>query len=39
MTGLVMTKTKTQRGLLEPITLVRKPHSIQAEMGEEQGSL
>ncbi|XP_023389274.1 MYCBP-associated protein [Pteropus vampyrus] len=33
MTGLVMTKTKTQRGLLEPITHVRKPHSIQAEMG------
>ncbi|XP_014646304.1 PREDICTED: LOW QUALITY PROTEIN: MYCBP-associated protein [Ceratotherium simum simum] len=33
MTGLVMTKTKTQRGLMEPITHIRKPHSIQAEMG------
>ena len=36
MTGLVMTKTKTQRGLVEPITHIRKPRSIQAEMGEEQ---
>lgn len=34
MTGLVMTKTKAQRGLLEPITHVRKPHCIQAETGE-----
>ncbi|XP_054441502.1 MYCBP-associated protein isoform X2 [Pteronotus mesoamericanus] len=32
-TGLVMTKTKTQRGLLEPITHIRKPYSIQKEMG------
>uniref|UniRef100_A0A671G1H3 Uncharacterized protein n=1 Tax=Rhinolophus ferrumequinum TaxID=59479 RepID=A0A671G1H3_RHIFE len=28
-----MTKTKAQRGLLEPVTHIRKPHSIQAEMG------
>uniref|UniRef100_A0A8C8ZYQ9 MYCBP associated protein n=1 Tax=Prolemur simus TaxID=1328070 RepID=A0A8C8ZYQ9_PROSS len=33
MTGLVMTKTKTQRGLLEPITHIRKPHSIKEETG------
>ncbi|XP_042822992.1 MYCBP-associated protein isoform X5 [Panthera tigris] len=33
MTGLVMTKTKAQRGLLEPITHVRKPHCIQMETG------
>uniref|UniRef100_A0A8C3YW38 MYCBP associated protein n=1 Tax=Catagonus wagneri TaxID=51154 RepID=A0A8C3YW38_9CETA len=33
MTGLVMTKTKTQRGLVEPVTHIRKPRSIQAEMG------
>ncbi|XP_032728001.1 MYCBP-associated protein isoform X4 [Lontra canadensis] len=33
LTGLVMTKTKAQRGLLEPITHVRKPQCIQAEMG------
>ncbi|KAM7069101.1 MYCBP-associated protein isoform 2-T2 [Molossus nigricans] len=33
MTGLVMTKTKAQRGILEPITRIRKPHSIQEEMG------
>ncbi|XP_034882741.1 MYCBP-associated protein isoform X1 [Mirounga leonina] len=33
LTGLVMTKTKAQRGLLEPITYVRKPQCIQAEMG------
>nr|XP_010988612.1 MYCBP-associated protein isoform X1 [Camelus dromedarius] len=33
MTGLVMTKTKTQRGLVEPITHIKKPRSIQAEMG------
>ncbi|XP_069337315.1 MYCBP-associated protein isoform X1 [Eulemur rufifrons] len=32
-TGLVMTKTKTQRGLLEPITHIRKPHSIKEETG------
>ncbi|PNJ66112.1 MYCBPAP isoform 8 [Pongo abelii] len=31
MTGLVMTKTKTQRGLMEPITHIRKPHSIRVE--------
>lgn len=37
-TGLVMTKTKAQRGLLEPVTHIRKPHSIQEEMGEECGS-
>lgn len=36
LTGLVMTKTKAQRGLLEPITHVRKPQCIQAEMGEER---
>ncbi|XP_054946420.1 MYCBP-associated protein isoform X5 [Physeter macrocephalus] len=35
MMGLVMTKTKTQRGLVEPITHIRKPRSIQVEMGEE----
>lgn len=33
MTGLVMTKTKTQRGLVEPVTQIKKPWSIQAEMG------
>ncbi|XP_012582153.1 PREDICTED: MYCBP-associated protein [Condylura cristata] len=33
MTGLVMTKTKTQRGLREPITHIRKPSSIQEETG------
>ncbi|XP_012973047.1 MYCBP-associated protein isoform X2 [Mesocricetus auratus] len=33
MTGLLMTKTKTQRGLVEPITHIRKPHSIQVESG------
>ncbi|MEJ1272190.1 MYCBP associated protein [Cricetulus griseus] len=33
MTGLLMTKTKTQRGLVEPITHIRKPHSIQVETG------
>nr|XP_054402548.1 MYCBP-associated protein isoform X7 [Pongo abelii] len=33
MTGLVMTKTKTQRGLMEPITHIRKPHSIRVETG------
>ncbi|XP_059127541.1 MYCBP-associated protein isoform X1 [Peromyscus eremicus] len=33
MTGLLMTKTKSQRGLVEPITHVRKPHSIQVETG------
>uniref|UniRef100_A0A2K6GYP6 MYCBP associated protein n=1 Tax=Propithecus coquereli TaxID=379532 RepID=A0A2K6GYP6_PROCO len=33
MTGLVMTKTKTQRGLLEPITHIRKPHTIKEETG------
>ncbi|XP_013374538.1 PREDICTED: MYCBP-associated protein isoform X3 [Chinchilla lanigera] len=32
-TGLLITKTKTQRGLVEPITCVRKPCSIQAETG------
>ncbi|KAM6175772.1 MYCBP-associated protein [Erethizon dorsatum] len=32
-TGLFITKTKTQRGLVEPITCVRKPRSIQAETG------
>ncbi|XP_051058589.1 MYCBP-associated protein isoform X2 [Phodopus roborovskii] len=32
-TGLLMTKTKTQRGLVEPITHIRKPHSIQRETG------
>lgn len=36
MTGLAMTKTKAQRGILEPITHVRKPRCIQVEMGEEQ---
>ncbi|KAK2501778.1 hypothetical protein MC885_019792, partial [Smutsia gigantea] len=35
MTGLLMTKTKSQRGLMEPITVVRKPISVQEEMGEE----
>lgn len=38
MTGLVMTKTKTQRGLMEPVMHIRKPQSIQAEMGEEQAA-
>ncbi|EHB16494.1 MYCBP-associated protein, partial [Heterocephalus glaber] len=33
MTGLVITKTKTQRGFMEPITCIRKPSSIQAETG------
>ncbi|XP_006833711.1 PREDICTED: MYCBP-associated protein [Chrysochloris asiatica] len=33
MTGLIMTKTKTQCGLLEPITHIRKPCSIRTEMG------
>ncbi|XP_038184310.1 MYCBP-associated protein [Arvicola amphibius] len=33
VTGLLMTKTKTQRGLVEPITHIRKPHSIQVETG------
>ncbi|XP_066111603.1 MYCBP-associated protein isoform X1 [Saccopteryx bilineata] len=33
MTGLVITKTKSQRGLLEPVTRIRKPHVIQKEMG------
>ncbi|XP_045231968.3 MYCBP-associated protein isoform X10 [Macaca fascicularis] len=33
MTGLVMTKTKTQRGLMEPITHIGKPHSIRVETG------
>ncbi|XP_036196206.1 MYCBP-associated protein isoform X1 [Myotis myotis] len=33
MRGLVITKTKSQRGLLEPITRIRKPYSIQKEMG------
>lgn len=37
MTGLVITKTKSQRGLLEPVTRIRKPYSIQEEMGEERG--
>ncbi|KAI5944483.1 MYCBP-associated protein [Manis javanica] len=33
MTGLLMTKTKSQRGLREPIAHVRKPLSVQQEMG------
>ncbi|XP_077020852.1 MYCBP-associated protein isoform X2 [Tamandua tetradactyla] len=33
MTGLVMTKTKTQRGLVEPTTHIGKPHCVRAEMG------
>lgn len=33
MTGLLMTKKKTQRGLVEPITHIRKPLSIQVETG------
>ncbi|XP_008046671.1 MYCBP-associated protein [Carlito syrichta] len=33
MTGLVMTKTKTQRGLVEPVTYIRKPFSTQVETG------
>uniref|UniRef100_A0A8C5NWA2 MYCBP associated protein n=1 Tax=Jaculus jaculus TaxID=51337 RepID=A0A8C5NWA2_JACJA len=33
MTGLLMTKTKTQRGLAEPITHIRKPRCIQVETG------
>ncbi|XP_031209182.1 MYCBP-associated protein isoform X1 [Mastomys coucha] len=33
MTGLLMTKKKTQRGLVEPITHIRKPFSIQVETG------
>jgi hypothetical protein len=37
MTGLLMTKKKTQRGLVEPITHIRKPLSIQVETGEKQG--
>uniref|UniRef100_A0A5F9CGL2 MYCBP associated protein n=1 Tax=Oryctolagus cuniculus TaxID=9986 RepID=A0A5F9CGL2_RABIT len=33
MTGLLMTKTKTQRGLVEPVTHIRKPRCIQVETG------
>ncbi|GAB1296681.1 MYCBP-associated protein [Apodemus speciosus] len=33
MTGLLMTKRKTQRGLVQPITHIRKPLSIQVETG------
>ncbi|KAM9209804.1 MYCBP-associated protein [Dugong dugon] len=33
MTGLTMTKTKIQHGLMEPITHIRKPQSIREEMG------
>ncbi|XP_037665474.1 MYCBP-associated protein isoform X4 [Choloepus didactylus] len=33
MTGLVMTKTKTQRGFVEPITHIRKPHCVRVETG------
>ncbi|XP_029783880.1 MYCBP-associated protein [Suricata suricatta] len=33
MTGLVITTTKAQRGLLEPITRIRKPRCIQEETG------
>ncbi|XP_023419618.2 MYCBP-associated protein isoform X1 [Cavia porcellus] len=33
MTGLLITKTKTQRGLVEPITCVRKPRCVQMETG------
>uniref|UniRef100_A0A8D2ALG7 MYCBP associated protein n=1 Tax=Sciurus vulgaris TaxID=55149 RepID=A0A8D2ALG7_SCIVU len=33
MTGLVITKTKTQRGFVEPIVHIKKPHSIQVETG------
>ncbi|XP_042529856.1 MYCBP-associated protein [Dipodomys spectabilis] len=33
MTGVIMTKTKTQYGLVEPITHIRKPCSIQMEIG------
>nr|XP_045013862.1 MYCBP-associated protein isoform X2 [Jaculus jaculus] len=33
MTGLLMTKTKTQQGLAEPITHIRKPRCIQVETG------
>ncbi|XP_028628299.1 MYCBP-associated protein isoform X2 [Grammomys surdaster] len=33
MTGLLMTKRKAQRGLVEPITHIRKPLSIQVETG------
>ncbi|KAM6163616.1 MYCBP-associated protein [Rhynchocyon petersi] len=33
MTGLVMTKTKLQRGVTEPITHIQKPCSVRAEMG------
>lgn len=36
MTGLLMTKTKTQRGLVEPVTHIRKPRCIQVETGEWQ---
>ncbi|XP_058139979.1 MYCBP-associated protein isoform X2 [Dasypus novemcinctus] len=33
MTGLVMTKTKAQRGFVEPIMHIRKPHCIRVETG------
>ncbi|KAG3269239.1 MYCBP associated protein, transcript variant X1 [Ictidomys tridecemlineatus] len=33
MTGLVITKTKTQHGFVEPIARIRKPRSIQVETG------
>lgn len=32
-----MSKKKKQRGLVEPITHIRKPFSIQMETGEKQG--
>ncbi|KAM4844752.1 MYCBP-associated protein isoform 2-T2 [Thomomys bottae] len=33
MTGVIMAKTKTENGCKEPITQIRKPHSIQMETG------
>ncbi|XP_048222441.1 MYCBP-associated protein isoform X2 [Perognathus longimembris pacificus] len=33
LTGVIMTKTKTQCGLVEPITHIRKPYAIQMETG------
>ncbi|XP_058427503.1 MYCBP-associated protein isoform X3 [Marmota monax] len=33
MTGLVITKTKTQHGFVEPIARIRKPRSIRVETG------
>ncbi|XP_051014287.1 MYCBP-associated protein [Acomys russatus] len=33
VTGLLITKTKSQRGVVDPITHIRKPHAIKVETG------